>query len=231
MTTFESSLSRAQRADAARPLVTFYDEATGERAELSVTTYANWVAKTANLITGELDLGRGDRVRVDLPTHWLGAVWLGAVLVTGLEIVPEAAGADLVVCGPDGVEEYAGGAYAVVALSLRPLGARFAEPLPQGVLDFGVEVFGQPDVLFVSDPPAPGEAAFAGLSQEALLADASAIGVGGTRVLTDRNPATPEGAATLLGPLQHGGGVVYLVNAATDEVWTRRADQERATRV
>ena len=39
----------------ARPLVTFYDDATGERVELSVATYANWVAKTAGLAQDELD--------------------------------------------------------------------------------------------------------------------------------------------------------------------------------
>src|SRR5690606_31992912 len=33
----------------ARPLITFYDDATGERIELSGVTTANWVAKTANL--------------------------------------------------------------------------------------------------------------------------------------------------------------------------------------
>src|SRR5579859_6537412 len=36
-------------ADPARPLITFYDDATGERVELSVKTFDNWVAKTANL--------------------------------------------------------------------------------------------------------------------------------------------------------------------------------------
>lgn len=228
MTTFQTCLTQALRADAARPLVTFYDEATGERVELSVTTYANWVAKTAHLIQGELDLARGDRIRLDLPTHWLGAVWLGAALSTGMEIVSASGGADLVVCGPGGVEAYADGPSAVVALSLRPLGARFAGRLPVGVLDFGAEVLGQPDTLFVSDPPDGGDPAFTGISQEQLLSGAAATGVGGVRVLTDRNPVTPAGSGALLGPLLHGGGVVYLLKA-TEAVWRRRAEQERAT--
>ena len=71
-------LAELLRADAGRPLVTFYDDATGERVELSVATYANWVAKTASLLVEELDLTRGDRIRLDLPTHWLGPVFLGA---------------------------------------------------------------------------------------------------------------------------------------------------------
>ena len=36
--------------DPTRPLLTFYDDATGERTELSGATLANWVAKTANLL-------------------------------------------------------------------------------------------------------------------------------------------------------------------------------------
>jgi uncharacterized protein (TIGR03089 family) len=48
--TFSEVLTSQLRADAGRPLVTFYDDATGERVELSVTTYANWVAKVASLL-------------------------------------------------------------------------------------------------------------------------------------------------------------------------------------
>src|SRR5690606_33707705 len=47
-------LSSALAADPGRPLVTFYDDATGERVELSVATFAYWVAKTANLLQDEL---------------------------------------------------------------------------------------------------------------------------------------------------------------------------------
>src|SRR5690606_17128304 len=45
VTTFSSVLRGLLGADAGRPLITFYDHAGGERVELSVTTYANWVAK------------------------------------------------------------------------------------------------------------------------------------------------------------------------------------------
>jgi hypothetical protein len=40
--------------DPVRPLVTHYDDATGERVELSATTLENWVSKTANLLQDEL---------------------------------------------------------------------------------------------------------------------------------------------------------------------------------
>src|SRR5687767_6851305 len=148
--TFAALLADQLRAEPGRPLVTFYDDATGERVELSVATYANWVAKTSSLLVEELDLERGGRLLVDLPTHWLTPVFLGAAWTVGLSVQaaesPEA-GADAVVCGPDGLERYADRApdVPVVACALLPLGVRFAEPLPGGVHDFGVEVWSQPD--------------------------------------------------------------------------------------
>src|SRR5687768_15889774 len=99
-------LSGLLRDDPARPLVTFYDDATGERVELSVTTFANWVHKTAGLVQDDLDVASGATVLVDLPTHWLGAVWLGAAWTGGWCITTEptlAGECDLVVCGPEAV--------------------------------------------------------------------------------------------------------------------------------
>ena len=55
-------------ADHSRPLLTYYDDATGERTELSAITAANWAAKTANLVRDEFGLMPGDVVAVDLPT-------------------------------------------------------------------------------------------------------------------------------------------------------------------
>src|SRR3954470_10693332 len=148
MTTFPAALAALLGCEPARPLVTFYDDGSGERVELSVTTYANWVAKTASLVQDELDAERGGLLLVDLPTHWLGAVWLGAAWSLGLAVTDDPAmaeAADLVVCGPDGVSTYVDSAERtqVVALSLRPLGARFAEPLPAGITDYGAVVLAQ----------------------------------------------------------------------------------------
>src|SRR5215475_15146252 len=65
--------------DPARPVLTFYDDATGERTELSGTTLDNWVAKTANLLVDGCGLGPGDRAAVLLPPHWqTAAILLGA---------------------------------------------------------------------------------------------------------------------------------------------------------
>lgn len=54
----------------ARPFLTFYDDATGERTELSYATTENWVAKTANCLRDGLGVAPGDRVRVDPGVHW-----------------------------------------------------------------------------------------------------------------------------------------------------------------
>ena len=44
------ALEHRVRTAGAEPLLTHYDLDSGGRTELSVTSYANWVAKTANLI-------------------------------------------------------------------------------------------------------------------------------------------------------------------------------------
>src|SRR3954451_21965175 len=107
MTTFPQVLSGLLAHDPGRPLVTFYDDATGERTELSVTTYANWVAKVASLLVDELEVEHGSRVLVDLPVHWLAPVVIGAAWAGRLEVVWDGE-ADAVVTGPDGVQRWAG---------------------------------------------------------------------------------------------------------------------------
>jgi uncharacterized protein (TIGR03089 family) len=239
VSTFAQSLDAAVRADPSRPLVTFYDDATGERVELSVVTYANWVSKTAGLLQDELDLDRGGLLLVDLPPHWLGAVWLGGAWTAGLAVTTDAAlagEADLVVCGPSGVDHYAASAdeRPVVALSLRPLGGRFVDALPRGVLDYSAVVLGQPDSFLAYDPPGADDVAWRGvdgvLTQSGLLSGAAAdpaTPVGG-RLLTDVNPCSPTGVRALTSALSGGGGVVWVANPDPGS-WERRYDEERAT--
>ncbi|WP_157011798.1 TIGR03089 family protein, partial [Mycobacterium celatum] len=77
------------RADPVGPRITYYDDATGERIELSAVTLANWAAKTGNLLRDELGAGSGSRVAVLLPTHWqtaavlFGVWWIGAEVLLG----------------------------------------------------------------------------------------------------------------------------------------------------
>ncbi len=136
MTTFAEVLAAQLRRDPGRPLLTFYDHATDERVELSVTTYANWVAKASGLLTDVADLERGMSLRIDLPPHWLSPVFLGAAWTVGLRVT-QSDDPDAVVCGPDGLESWAAraGSLPVLACSLRPLGVRFAEPLVPALTD------------------------------------------------------------------------------------------------
>ena len=99
-----------------------------------MATYANWVAKAASLLVDEHDLERGDVLLIDLPSHWLGPVFLGAAWTAGLAVAfpsSEAAQA-AVVCGPAALATWAPRAddLPVLACSLLPMGVRFAEPLP-----------------------------------------------------------------------------------------------------
>ena len=74
--TIASLLTRELRRDGARPFLTWYDDATGDRVELSVATAANWAAKIANYLVDELDLQPGDDMTVGTAMHWTTAVVL-----------------------------------------------------------------------------------------------------------------------------------------------------------
>jgi len=223
VTTFNEVLTRQLRSEAGRPFVTFYDDATGERVELSVTTYANWVAKVSSLLVEEYDLERGQTLCVDLPAHWLGPVFLGAAWTVGLVVTgPDADGQpDAVVCGPTGLARWAPLAddLPVLACSLLPLGVRFAEPLPAGVHDVGLEVWSQPDAFTAWDPPGPGDLATAATYGERTHAETwSAAAAGrllsdGGRLLSEANPASPPGIATFTEPLARSGSLVLVAHA------------------
>jgi uncharacterized protein (TIGR03089 family) len=236
-TTFPRVLADQCARAGSRPLVTFYDDATGERVELSVVTYANWVAKTAGLLQDELGLERGDTLLVDLPTHWLAPVMLGAAWSAGLVVTadPGTTGG-AVVCGPAGVDRWSGAAMPVVAVSLRPLGAPFAEPLPEGVVDYGAVVWGQPDAFLALDEPAPDDLAWVSADRRATQAEllrsagSGAWSAPGTRLLTDADPRSATGAEQLLAPLLAGGGTVWVANPDPGR-WDDRARAEQATAV
>ncbi|WP_457109964.1 TIGR03089 family protein [Marmoricola sp. URHA0025 HA25] len=204
-TTFPDLLARRLTADPGQPLVTFYDDASGERTELSVKTFANWVSKTANLYADELMLDPGDAIRIDLPVHWLGPVFLGAAWSCGLELAGDA---EVAIVGPDGVES---GAQTTIACSLTPFATRFTDPLPPGVLDHGVLWPGQSDVFSPTAPtrldvPEPDN----------------------RRVLTDLDPLLPDGRALFLGLLAGTGSLVLVAHPDVRQ-WPAHSQSERAT--
>src|ERR671910_581761 len=142
MTTPYDLLLAELRRDRSRPLITYYDDETGERVELSVATFDNWVAKTAGLLRDGLGVEAGGRVAFLLPAHWQAGGWgmgcWGGGACAGVLGMTDRV--DVAVTGPDALSDAVGaGAAQIVALSLRPLGARFTDPLPAGVLDYALE--------------------------------------------------------------------------------------------
>ncbi|MFE7133073.1 TIGR03089 family protein [Streptomyces sp. NPDC057638] len=235
-------LRSALATDPGRPLITFYDDATGERVELSVATFANWVAKTANLLQGDLAAEPGDRLALLLPAHWQSAVWLLACSSVGVtvEIGGEAADADLVVSGPDTLEEARACSGERVALALRPLGGRFPQT-PVGFLDYAVEVPGQGDQFapYVPvDPAAPaltvdGRTLSGTEVVDRAREDAAALGLAdGARLLTGRGYGGWEGlSAGLFTPLATRGSVVLCrhLDQLSPEGLSQRVASERVT--
>ena len=149
-------LRRRLESNPARPLVTYYDDATGERVELSAATFDNWVAKTANLLVDGLAAEPGGRAVLALPPHWQSAVWLMACWAAGVEaepvgVSPAGGGAAvepdaraepyILVAAEEVLDRMADdpNAEEVVGLSLHSLGGALAH-CPPGVTDYAVEV-------------------------------------------------------------------------------------------
>src|SRR5688500_1549948 len=91
----------ATAGDAARPFITYYDDATGERVELSYLTVANWTNKTANLLVDGSGLGPGSTAAVSMPAHWLTSALLLGCWSAGVAIAHEAADVDVAFVGSD----------------------------------------------------------------------------------------------------------------------------------
>ena len=223
-------------AAAARPLITFYDDASGERIELSATTAANWAAKAANLLRDECDVEEGTPVALLLPAHWQTAAVLLAAWWCGAQIVAEPGDADWVLCDAERVDLALGAdpAGGVVALSLDALGAGIPG-LPAGVLDFATEVRLQGDD-FAPEGAVPDDApALAGATVAEVLTTArtraAALGLaGGDRVLSTLEWSTVDGLVDgLLAVLAAGASLVQVRHPVADAL-DRKATTERTTK-
>jgi uncharacterized protein (TIGR03089 family) len=247
-----SELPLARPAGPAAPLVTFYDDATGERIELSGKTFGNWVAKTANLLVDGLGAQPGDRVVLALPAHWQTAVWLFACWSAGLVAAPVPVPLDLDgLDGLDGAFALAvteadlpsaletGGAAEIVGLSLHSLGAPLRD-CPPGVTDYAAEVRSYGDRFVPPDPVKSDTPALHVISITLTATEVVAEALSyarrhgldaSTRVLTTGPYHTIEGlSAGLLAPIAAGGSVVIGRNidkAALD----RRISLEHVTAV
>ncbi|MGD9525412.1 TIGR03089 family protein [Pseudonocardia sp.] len=196
---------------AARPLVTYYDDATGERIELSAVTTANWAAKAANLLRDDCDVEPGTRVGILLPAHWQTAAVLLAAWSCGAEVAaPDGTGpaADWLLTDAANLRtaldaDPAGG---IVALSLDPFGKGLGD-LPPGVVDFATEVRAHGDEFVPWEPVADRALALDGEPVGVVLAQArqraAELGIGtGDRVLStlawDTVPGLRDGLLAVL---------------------------------
>src|SRR3954466_15202537 len=125
--------------DPSLPFLTFYDDATGERTELSGATLANWVSKTANLLVDGCGLGPGDVAAVRLPPHWQTAAVLLGAWTAGLSVAhgePTGAGADGELAWRAGAEAGAAGPADLFVLGLAPMGLPMRGGVPDGFADY-----------------------------------------------------------------------------------------------
>ena len=226
------------RADPVGPRITYYDDATGERIELSAVTLANWAAKTANLLRDELGAGPASRVAILLPAHWQTAAVLFGVWWIGAEAVLGAGPADLALCTAERLDEAdsllsmtaLGGEVAV--LSLDPFG-RPVPDLPIGVTDYATAVRVHGDQIVPEASPGP---ALAGRSVDEILADCESSSAAREltspdRVLSSASWTEPrELVDGLLSILAVGASLVQVANP-DPSVLQRRIETEKVTRV
>jgi uncharacterized protein (TIGR03089 family) len=225
-------------ADPGAPLVTFYDDESGERAELSAKSLGNWIAKTHFLLLDELALAPGDRACVRLPVHWLAAPILVGCWFAGLEVVTAPEQADVVFADADSL---AGMDLAAVedVFSVSLLSMARPSPPPPGASDYATSVRPMPDSWASVGTQAGAEVpALDGLSRARLANSATEEGQrlglqSGGRLLwtTDWAVGGAAGAgwtAALLAPLAVGGSVVLVRHPDPSRI-EAKASAEHAT--
>ena len=220
-------------ANPAGPRITYYDDATGERIELSTVTLANWAAKTGNLLRDELAAGPASRVAVLLPAHWQTAAVLFGIWWIGAEVVLSGDEADVALCTVDRLDEaYAAvGMGEVVVLSLDPFGKPVPD-LPVGVTDYATSVRVHGDQVVPERAPGP---ALDGRSADEVLAAARASAAAQGLTAADRVASTAgwgtaeELVANLLAVYVTGASLVQMANPDAS-LLERRSVNEKLTR-
>lgn len=237
-TTVLDHLRSAAEADPGRPMLTYYDMASGERVELSRATLANWVAKSAHVFLEDVEVEPDDRVAVDLPAHWQAVVVVLSVWSVGAVLTADSRDADHLV-HEQGQASPSGGSR--TSLALLPLGRPSRQPDP-GAVDYDAEVFSKPDAPPPVAPPAAADLAYvsanpvatqdatngpvrgAGKSAGTAVTHAELVAAGrehaqsaepaGSRILSCAQPTSWQGLIEVIAaPLVDGGSVVLCRNA------------------
>jgi uncharacterized protein (TIGR03089 family) len=228
-------------------LITYYDDATGERVALTADEVGTWAAATAALLTDGCGLGRGRQAGVLLPPHWQTAAVLLGAWAAGVEVSFRGwSTAGLAAAGDpldvtfvhlrrvdSWLDEVPSGEYQFV-LGLEPGGAPVAH-VPAGYQDYTSAVR---SYLGAASPDTPMDlrgratvdgttyAQYGGVAAE--VAQMHGIGPG-DRVLIDA-AASEEPLIWLLAPLCVGASLVLCANLDRSRL-DERITAERVTRV
>lgn len=226
-TTITQAFAEAVRRDPTTPLLTWYDDASGDRTELSGATLDNWVSKTANLLIDGAGLSPGDTVAVLLPPHWQTAAVLLATLAAGLTADGSGSAADAVFATPENAEK-SGNAAERYATGLLPL-AMPLRTVPPSFVDYVTEVRNYGD-HFRGVPIDPESEAFPGRTHRELAATAAERAAErgikpGDRVLIDAGKH-PDPVDWLLAPIVAGASIVLCGHLDPSKIESRAATEK-----
>jgi uncharacterized protein (TIGR03089 family) len=228
-------------------LLTYYDDATGERTDLTAAELGSWAARTASLLVDECRIVPGSHVAVLLPPHWQTAAvllgtWAAGMSVgvrgwgaAGLPVVGPAADVpvDSVLVSSERARSWLEEVPDAVDRFVLDLGR--GDPLPDGYRDFLTElpaadrVAAPSMVIWPNAAASPDGSTYRQWGQLAAeVATSNGIGPG-DRVLVDaaehENPLY-----WLLGPLSVGASVVLCANLDRSSTDARIA-AEKVTKV
>jgi uncharacterized protein (TIGR03089 family) len=233
-------------------LLTYYDDATGERTALTAAELGGWAAATSALLVDGCGLGPGSRAVVRLPPHWQTAAVLLGAWAAGIEVAHQSwataglGAAGLGAAGPASDAAFVSAARArslleepAVAehrfvLGLAPHGGPTPE-VPDGYRDYLAEVRPYAAAAPPTVPLGPHDTATADgttYGQWGAVANgvAGLLGIGpGDRVLVDV-ARSEEPVQWLLAPLSAGASIVLCANLDPADV-RNRATAEGVTKV
>lgn len=220
-------LAQQARGLGHQPFLTYYDDRSGERTELSYATFDNWVSKTANLLVEEVGAAPGSTLSVGVADHWVGAVFVAAAWKVGAVIHMGVDDECDVVAVAEGDRRSVRPDHTGLVVVGEGLGGRVVDDGPG--LDYGGEVlaFGDDydDPGVTMESPAVATAGGVVTHGEVYAAVAGALPAG-SRLLVAR-PLDDDQPRLALA-VSAGASLVWCPRSAAADL-TRRAADERVT--